>query len=292
MASDLEDATILTVVVEAAGRGSETIRTPPGADAMSSSPPSLRSRPESSDSAAVAIAPTSRWRAAVLRGIAAAHIVAGAFDLLRVAGNFALKLPYCGGPLGFTGAATTYLARFIDGPILMLPREYAAFWPRSEWIVRQAQTMGSFLGLMMVAHLAVAMLNVAVGYGLWRRRRWARRLDVSMLSLAGCLVLAHGATLIWLSDRWMRLWNPELFAPLVVAVPILAFLVSPRTGVLFAGGNEAERTPRRRYWWTLSVQWFLALLILLVAAELVDLYCSGPMVEVLRVAVELTEGRR
>lgn len=259
---------------------------------MSSSPPSLRSRPELSDSAAVAVAPNSRWRAAVLRGIAAAHIVAGAFDLLRMAGNFALNLPYPGGPLGFTGARTIYLARFIDGPILMLPREYAAFSPRSEWIVRQAETMGSFLGIMMAAHFAVAMLNVAVGYGLWRRRRWARWLDVSMLSSAGCLVLAHGATLIWLSDRSMRLWNPELFAPLVVAAPMLAFLVSPRIGDLFAGGNEADRTPRRRKWWTLSVQWFLALLILPVAAGLVELYGSGPMVEVIRIAVELTEGRR
>jgi len=145
---------------------------------------------------------------------------------------------------------------------------------------------------MMAAHLGVATLNVAVGYGLWRRRRWARWLDVSMLSLAGCLVLAHGAILIWLSDRWMRLWNPELFAPLVVAVPIVAFLASPRTGVLFAGGNEADRTPRRRHWWTLSVQWFLALLILPVAWGLVALYGSGPMVEVVRIAVELTEGRR
>ena len=125
---------------------------------MSSSPPSFRSRPKLSDSAAVAVAPNSRWRTAVLRGIAAAHIVAGAFDLLRVASNFALGLSYSGGPLGFTGAGTTYLARFIDGPILMLPREYAAFWPRSEWIVRQAQTMGSFLGIIMAAHLAVAML--------------------------------------------------------------------------------------------------------------------------------------
>ena len=189
---------------------------------MSSNPPSFRTHPMLSDPAAVAAAPNSRWRTAVLRGIAAAHIVAGAFDLLRVAGNFALELQYSGGPLGFTGAQTTYLARFIDGPILMLPREYAAFWPRSEWIVRQAQTTGSFLGIMMAAHLGVATLNVAVGYGLWRRRRWARWLDVSMLSLAGCLVLAHGATLIWLSDRWMSLWNPELLAPLVVAVPILS----------------------------------------------------------------------
>jgi hypothetical protein len=259
---------------------------------MSSSPPSLRSRPELSDSAAVAVAPNSRWRAAVLRGIAAAHIVAGAFDLLRVAGNFAMKLSYSGGPLGFTGARTIYLARFIDGPVLMLPRDYAAFWPRSEWIVRQAQTTGSFLGIMMAAHLAVAMLNAGVGYGLWRRRRWARWQDVAMLSLAGCLALAHGATLIWLSDRWMQLWNPELFAPLVVAVPIVAFLVSRRTGVLFAGGNEADRTPRRRHWWTLSVQWFLALLILPVAWELVELFSSGPMVEVVRIAVEVTEGRR
>jgi hypothetical protein len=177
MAPDLEDATILTVVVDAAGRRSETIRTPPGADAMSSSPPSLGSRPELSDSA---VAPNSRWRAAVLRGIAAAHIVAGAFDLLSVAGNFAMKLSYSGGPLGFTGARTTYLARFIDGPVLMLPRDYAAFWPRSEWIVRQAQTTGSFLGIMMAAHLAVAMLNVGVGYGLWRRRRSARWLDVAI----------------------------------------------------------------------------------------------------------------
>ena len=98
----------------------------------------------------------------------------------------------------------------------MLPREYAAFWPRSEWIVRQAQTTGSFLGIMMVAHLVMAMLNVAVGYGLWRRRRWARWLDVAMLSLTGCLVLQHDATLIWVSSGSMRLWNLESIVPLVV----------------------------------------------------------------------------
>ena len=148
--------------------------------------------------------------------------------------------------------------------------------------------MGSFLGLMIAAHLAMAMLNVAVGYGLWKRRRWARWLDVAVLSLACCLVLVHGAALLWFSSRWMRLWDSKLIPPLVVAAPILAFLLSPRTGVLFAGGNQADRSPQRRHWWTLSVQWLMALLILAVAAELVELFSFGPMVEVLRLAAELT----
>ena len=39
------------------------------------------------------------------------------------------------------------------------------------------------------------------------------------------------------------------------------------------------------------MRWFLALLILAVAAGLVELVSLGPMVEAVRIAVELTEGR-
>ncbi len=255
---------------------------------MFSSPPTLRPEPELSFSDEAAVAAKSRWRMAVLRGIAAAHVVAGAVELLRVGGNFAMKLPYSGGPLGLTGAKTIFLARFIDVGALSLPRDSEAVWLRSDWMVRHAQTMGTFLGIMMAAHIAVGMLNVAVGYGLWKRRRWARWLDVAILSLACCLVLVHGAALLWFSSRWMNLGDPKLIPLLVVAVPILAFLVSPRTGVLFAGGNEADRSPRRRHWWTLSVQWLMALLILAVALVLVELFSFGPMVEVVRLAAELT----
>jgi len=78
---------------------------------MFSSPRSLRPESEVPSSDPAEVAPIPLWRVAVLRGIAVAHVLAGTMELLKVAGNFLLKLPYTGGPLALPGVMTVEFAR-------------------------------------------------------------------------------------------------------------------------------------------------------------------------------------
>jgi uncharacterized membrane protein (DUF2068 family) len=212
-------------------------------------------------------------------------------ELLKVAGNFLLKLPYTGGPLALPGVMTVEFARFLNNLTLMSPSGANAFQIRSRWVVHQAQSTGSFLIAMMAAHIALAALNAALGYGLWRRRPWARWLDVGVLGLVGFLAIAHGAALLWVGEIWREFGIAAFVLPLVVALPILAFLISPRTGVLFVNRDEAPGTPRRRRWWMLSVQCVVALLVLALASALLVLFGLGPMAEVVWIAAGITAGR-
>jgi hypothetical protein len=258
---------------------------------MSSSVRPLPPEPEVSRSGLARTAPIPRWRLAVLRGIAAAHALAGTLELLKVAGNFVLKLPYTGGPLALPGFFTVAVARFLYSLTLTWSSDLDAFHLRSHWIDVQAQSTGTFLGAMMAAHIALGALNVALGYGLWRRLNWARWLDVAVLGLAGFLAVAHGAALLWVGGIWRDFVIVASVLPLVVVPPILAFLISSRTGALFLNGNEGPVASRRRRWWMLSLQWFAALVVLALACSLVLLFGLGPLVEVVWIAAKTTVDR-
>jgi hypothetical protein len=258
---------------------------------MFSSPLSPRTVSEVPSADPAKVAPIPLWRVAVLRSIAATHVLAGTMELLKVAGNFLLKLPYTGGPLALPGVVTVVLARFLNSLTLMSPSDAPAFQMRSQWIVNQAGSTGSFLVAMMAAHIALGAFNAALGYGLWRRSPWARWLDVAVLGLVGVLAIAHGAALLWVGRIWREFAIAAFVLSVVVALPILAFLISPQTGVLFVNRDEAPAAPRKRRWWMLSVQWIVAFLVLALASALVVLFGLGPMVEVVWIAAGIAEGR-
>jgi hypothetical protein len=257
---------------------------------MFSSLPSPPAVSEVSGSGPAGVAAPARWRVAVLRSIAAAHVAAGVVEVLQVAGNVVLRLPYTAGPLALPGVVTVAVTRFLFGFTLAWPSDRDALDLRSNWIAVQAQSMGSFLGAMMAAHVALGALNVALGYGLWRRRPWARWLDVAVLGASGFVVVAHGVALTWVGGMWRGFGIVGSVLPLIFVLPILAFLVSPRTGVLFLGGNEGAAAPRRRRWWMLSLQWATALLVLALACAWVVIFGLGPMAEVVWIAAQATTG--
>jgi uncharacterized membrane protein (DUF2068 family) len=263
----------------------------PGVEPMFSSVPSLTPESEVSRSVPARVAPSPSWRLTVLRSIAAAHVLAGALEFLKVAGNLALKLPYTGGPLAVLGLASVVVARLLyalsqnsrpDSTVM-------EFW--TLWIQHQAETTGSFLGAMVAVHIALGVLNVALGYGLWRRLNWARWLDVVVLGLADLFAMTHFAAFLWV--LWVvGQWPPPVYLvvilPLVVPAPILAFLISSRTGQLFANRDDALPARRKRRWWTLSLQCVIGVLIAALALILMALFAVGPMAEVVWIAAGFT----
>jgi uncharacterized membrane protein (DUF2068 family) len=257
---------------------------------MSSSPSSPPIEVEVSGTGSAGVAPPSRWRVAVLRTVAAAHVVAGIVEILQVGGNALLRLPYTAGPLSLPGAVAVVVARFLFCLTKGWPSDLETFHLRSHWIENQAQSLGSFLGAMMAAHVALGALAAALGYGLWRRRPWARWLDIAVLGASGFLVLAHVAALFGVRGMWREFAVVAWVSPLVVVLPILAFLLSPRTGRLFRDGSEMGAAPWRRRWWTLSLQWAAGLLVVAMACALVLLFGLGPMAEAVWIAAEATMG--
>jgi hypothetical protein len=258
---------------------------------MFASHPSPPPESEVSRSVPGEVAPSLRWRVTVLRSIAAAHVLAGILELLKVAGNIALKLPYTGGPLAVPGVVSVIVARVVYAVSQGVSRDPQVFDLRTHWIGDQAQSTGSFLGAMMAAHIALGALNAAVGYGLWRGLNWARWLDVAALGVSGLLVVAHGAGLLWFSGN---LPSSELVAvalPPLVAAAIVAFLLSPRTGALFVNRDDDLTAPRKRRWWTLSLQCVLSVLVLAMSLILLALFALGLMAEVVWLAAELTVDR-
>jgi hypothetical protein len=242
--------------------------------------------------ASTEIAPSPRWRILVLRSIAAAHFVAGIVEVLKVAGNVVLELPYTAGPLALPGVMTVLLARLVYGLTLSPSADPDAFLRRTNWIAYQAQTTGNFLGAMIAAHLALGALNAALGYGLWRRLSWARWLDAATLGLAGLFAAAHGAAMIWVRGLWRDFGIITTAPALLVAAPIVAFLLSPLTSVLFVSRDDTPTAPRgKRRWWTLSLQWVVGVLVLALALALLLLLGLGPMAEVVWVAAGLTVDR-
>jgi hypothetical protein len=256
---------------------------------MSSNVPLLPSE-EVSRSVPTGVAPSPPWRLKVLRSIAAAHLLVGALEFLKVAGNLALNLPYTGGPLALPGVVTVILARALYALSQGPSPNPEAFQLRTHWIEYQAQTTGNFLGAMMAAHVAVGALNAALGYGLWRRLNWARWLGVVALGLAELLAIAHWAALPWVVGRWPG-YAIVVALLLVVPAPVLAFLISPRTGDLFANRDDALPARRKRGWWTLSLQWVVGVLVLALALVLLALFGLGPMVEIVWIAAAFTVDR-
>jgi hypothetical protein len=79
-----------------------------------------------------------------------------------------------------------------------------------------------------------------------------------------------------------------LTLPLVVPAPILPFLISSRTGHLFANRNDALPARRKRRWWTLSLQCVGGVLVVSLALVLMSLFGVGPMAEIVWMAAALT----
>src|SRR5690349_1325190 len=128
---------------------------------MSPSRPSPTAESAVSDPGLAGVAPPPRGRVAVLRTIAAAHLVAGIVEVLQVGGNALLQLPYTGGPLALPGFVTVVVARWLFSLTLRWPSDRDAFEFGSRWIEHQAQSLGSFLGAMMAAHVALGALVAA-----------------------------------------------------------------------------------------------------------------------------------
>jgi hypothetical protein len=274
---------------------------------MSSSIPSPTHEPNLLSPVPGEGAPSSPLRLAMLRSIAAAHVLAGALEFLKVAGNLLLRLPYTDGTLALPGRATVLLARVLydlsQGQPLASPNWVA----RTEWIRVQADTTGSFLVAMMAAHTVLGMLNVGLGLGLWRRQSWARWLDVVALGLATLFAVAHLAAWFRVSGHgticevlavWFWVSGHGTISELIVealrlVAPafILAFLISPRTGDIFAIRDDALPARRKRQWWTLSLQGGIGILTAVLGLILVALFDLGPMAEIVGIAAQLTLDR-
>ena len=223
------------------------------------------------------------WRIAVVRHIAAAHVLAGVVEFLRVGGNLALQLPYAGGPLGIVGFFTVTAAQFINSLFLVSPSDPRSFLLRSQWIARSAGRNHDFLVAMVAAHMSLGVLNLAVSHGLWHRRRWGRRLELVVIGLAGIAAMAHGLAFFLVGGGWTWFGCVPILVSLLVAVPIVVFLQAEGTRVLFTKRLAAEiatPTPSRRPWWLLSLQWLGGLLAVFLALGIVLLQSLGPMVEV------------
>lgn len=194
--------------------------------------------------------------------------------------------------MGLLGVLTIHLARFLNSLLRVSPADPIAFWGKSEWIVQNAGTSHDFFAAMVAAHVALGTINLALGQWLWRRRRWARPLEIALVGLAGFVAATHGIALLWVGGQWKMLGVVVLLLPILVVVPILSFLILPRTAALFRDSTPDVKIARRhRPWWMLSLQWFAALVVLALAAGILLVLSVGPMVEVAWVGIHLTEGR-
>ena len=160
---------------------------------------------------------------------------------------------------------------------------------RTEWIRVRADTTGSFLVAMMAAHIVLGVLNVGLGLGLWRRRSWARWLDVVALGLATLLAVAHLAAWFWVSGHGTISEVIVEALRLVAPTFIIAFLILPRTGDIFEIRDDALPARRKRQWWTLSLQGGIGILTAVLGLVLVALFDLGPMAEIVGIAAQLSD---
>ena len=195
--------------------------------------------------------------------------------------------------MGLLGVLTLQVARFLNSLAVVSLADPIAFRGRSQWIMRTAQVSQDFFVAMVAAHIALGLLNIALGQGLWRRRPWARRLEIPLVGLAGVVAAAHGVLLVWAGGEWR--W----FGLVVLVLLALGHRADPlRLAVASNGGplrgDALEDVPagrRRRAWWMLSLQWLAGLLALILAAAIFLLLNLGPMVEIAWLAIYVTEGR-
>jgi hypothetical protein len=112
------------------------------------------------------------------------------------------------------------------------------------------------------------------------------------LGLAQLLAIAHGAALLWwVAGVWPGSAIVVMALFLIVPPPILAFLLSPRTGDLFANRDDALPARRKRRWWTLSLQCGIGVLVVALALVLLALFDLGPMAEIIWIAAQVTVDR-
>jgi hypothetical protein len=224
-------------------------------------------------------------RLALVRMVSAAHLIAGTLIALSVAGNLALGLNYTGGPMGYFGSESVGLAAFLNNTAHLRTWDASQFWALynnySFRLYRHAQVSPVFFGSMSVAHLALAGLCAGIGYGLWRRLAWARIADLVMVGVCAASATAHGVALLASGFGYAPQGLQILAITAVVAGPILALLLSPKTTAFFDPSASPETgLVRERRWWSLSVQWLLAALVGVFALGLVWLLFLGPIVEV------------
>ncbi len=231
----------------------------------------------------------SPLRIAALRVLAAAHVIVGLAELSRVAGNLLLQESYMGGLMGLFGALTIQFVQLFNSLLLVSPADLNAFWLKSAWIVRTADSSHPFFVAMMAAHFALGMFNLVLGQGLWRRRPWARQIEIILVGLAGSVAAAHGIALLWVVRLWSDLGVLALVTSIPVVVPIWIFLMLPGTAALFREStSHVPVVQRRRPWWMLSFQMFAGLAAFALALGLLLVFNLGPMVEVAWVVIQLT----
>jgi hypothetical protein len=224
---------------------------------------------------------------------ATAHIITGVFMGLSIAGNMALQLNYTGGPMGYFGSQSVGLAGGLYHVTYLRTWKASEFWSRfgsySLAVTRKAQTSLEFFALMMVVYLVLAGLLVAIGYGLRRRLPWARIAALIVLGLSTAAATAHGIVLVASGFAHASGGLEILIVTAVVAGPMLFLLSSPRTAALFRSSNSPEGGHlRKRRWWTLSVEWLMTALTVVLAFGLVWLFAIGPLVEIVWAGILMT----
>ncbi len=235
-----------------------------------------------------AIAPSPKGpsaRRTLVAMVAAVHLVAGGMIAASVGMNLALDIGVTGGPMGFYGAESIWLASILRTMSRLHAWDALEFRQRCGgyacFFSRHAQTSPEFHGLIAGVYLGLGGLCGAIGYGLLRRLRWALTAGRILMGGAAGLAAIHGVLLLASRSSLDAEGAEVLAVTAAVAGPILALLFWPGTAALFdpaaAAGAGAKRV---RHWWTLSVQWSGAVVVLIFALGLIRILAVGPLVEV------------
>jgi hypothetical protein len=192
--------------------------------------------------------------------------------------------------MGYYGSESVALAGCLHNLAHLRVWNATEFWAQfnsySVPVSRKAQTSPAFNSLMAGVHLGLAGLCIWIGYGLWRRRPWARTADRVMVGVSAASATTHGAVLLAGGFGSAAKGLEILAITAVVAGPILVLLGSPGTEALFnPSASLGPRAAHERRWWTLSVQWLAAALTGVLAFGMVRLLSLGPLVEVVWASV-------
>ena len=189
------------------------------------------------------------------------------------------------------GSLTIHFAQLLNSLLRVSPADPSVYWIKSRWIVQRAGSSHVFLVAMMAAHFLLGMFNLVLGQGLWRRRSWARQVELGVISLAGLLAAAHGVASLWVGRPWSDLGAFALLTCLPLVVTIVTFLELPGTAALFMEKTwDLQAVQGRRPWWMLSLQMFMGLMVIALALGILLVFNLGPMVEVAWVVIHLATG--
>lgn len=225
-------------------------------------------------------------RPALIRMVAATHLLAAALIAMSVVGNMILQINYMGGPIGFLGARGVGLAGELNTMAHLTAWDAEQFSIRngaySMRMTRHAQTSPMFFRSIAGVHLGLAGILAGIGYGLWRRRRWARAAALALMMAAAGIATTHGIILIASGFGLEGLGIEALATVALVAGPVVLVLLLPGTSALFdQAAAPGSCSVRRRRWWSLSFDALLAVVALILASGFVRLLHLGPVVEVI-----------